>query len=247
VNHTPLYAEPGLRERKKRRTRELIAATAAQLFAERGYEQVSVLDVAAAAEVSEQTVYNHFPTKQGLVLDRDRELGDRITALVRDRPPGVSPAEAIREAALAMVDELRVMEGEQVRGGLGYLSVRSPAVRRLALEMTDRHADAIAAVLADGPDGPPLPVAKAHAIGLVWAFQTITDETGRLTAAGHTPSEIADMLVPTVPRSSTVSTRRHARAELPPRAPARSSSQSVPVAAPGRAPLFLSASAARRR
>ena len=191
-------AEPGLRERKKRRTRELIAATAAQLFADRGYEQVSVLDVAAAAEVSEQTVYNHFPTKQGLVLDRDRELRDRLTALVRDRPPGVSPAEAIREAALAMVDELRAMEGEQVRGGLGYLSVRSPAVRRLALEMTDRHADAIAAVLADGPDGPTLPVAKAHAIGVVWAFQTITDETGRLTAAGHTPSEIADMLVPTV-------------------------------------------------
>lgn len=173
-------------------------ASRPRCFAERGYEQVSVLDVAAAAEVSEQTVYIHFPTKQGLVLDRDRELGDRITALVRDRPPGVSPAEAIREAVLAMVDELREMEGEQVRGGLGYLSIRSPAVRRLALEMTDRHADAIVAVLAAGPDGPPLPVAKAHAIGLVWAFQTITDETGRLTPAGHTPSEIADVLVPTV-------------------------------------------------
>jgi AcrR family transcriptional regulator len=51
--------EVGLRERKKARTRRLIADAAARLFAERGYEQVAVSDVARAADVSEQTVYNH--------------------------------------------------------------------------------------------------------------------------------------------------------------------------------------------
>src|SRR6185312_6811534 len=141
----------GLRERKKRRTRELIATTAARLFAEHGFEQVSVLDVAAAAEVSEQTVYNYFPTKRALVLDRDEDLRDQLTTLIASRPSGVSPAAAIRDIAVAMVEELRTMNDTQVRGGLGYLSTRSPAVRRLALEMTDRHADAIAAVLADAP------------------------------------------------------------------------------------------------
>ena len=80
--------EPGLRERKKRRTRELIAATAARLFAERGYEHVSVLDIAAAAEVSEQTVYNHFPTKSELILDRDQQLRDELTSAIRERAPG---------------------------------------------------------------------------------------------------------------------------------------------------------------
>lgn len=188
----------GLRARKKRRTRELIAATAARLFAQHGFEHVSVIDIAAAAEVSEQTVYNHFPTKRDLVLDRDEDLRDRLTGLIRDRPVGVSPAAAIRPAALAMLDELRTMPDAQVRGGLGHLSARSPAVRRLGLEMTDRHADAIAAVLAGEPHGPELPVAKVHAIALAWVFQTITDEVGRRTATGTPPRRIADELIPIV-------------------------------------------------
>ena len=57
-------ASPGLREIKKARTRRHIAATAARLFAERGYEHVAVADVARAAEVAEQTVYNYFPAKE---------------------------------------------------------------------------------------------------------------------------------------------------------------------------------------
>lgn len=190
--------DAGLRARKKRLTRELIATTAARLFAERGYEHVSILDIAAAAEVSEQTVYNHFPTKRELVLDRDVDLRDHLIALIRDRSPDVSPAAAIRGPALALIEELRGMDEIQVRGGLGYLAIRSPAVRRLALEMTDRHADAIAAVLSRAPDGCDLPVAKVHAIALAWVFQTITDEAGRGTASGRTPGQIADTLVPIV-------------------------------------------------
>ena len=191
-------SELGLRTRKKRRTRADVAAAAARLFAEHGYEQVSVLDVAAAADVSEQTVYNHFPAKRDLVLDRDAELRERLTALIRERPAGTSAAAAIREAALALVTELRTMDDVQVRGGLGYLAVRSPEVRRLSLEMTDRHADAIAEVLAAEPGGPALPVAKARAMALVWVFQTITDETGRQTAAGRSPTQIARRLRPIV-------------------------------------------------
>lgn len=190
--------EPGLRERKKRRTRELIAATAAALFAERGYEQVAVRDVAEAAEVSEQTVFNHFPTKQALVLDRDEELRDRLLALIRERPAGCSPAAAIRPAALAWVAAIATAEPAELRGGLGYLSHRSPAVRRLALEMVDRHADAIAAVLAAEPGGPASAVAKVHATALAWVFQTITDESGRLFAEGRSPAWIARALTPVV-------------------------------------------------
>src|SRR5689334_2940841 len=89
-----------LRERKKERTRAAIADAAARLFAGRGYESVAVVDVARAADVSEQTVYNYFPTKERLVLDRDERLRDRLTELVATRGPGVSPAEAIRGEAL---------------------------------------------------------------------------------------------------------------------------------------------------
>ena len=71
--------DPGLRERKKARTRRVIADAAARLFAERGYEQVAVADVAREAEVAEQTVYNYFQTKDQLVTDRDQLVQDELS------------------------------------------------------------------------------------------------------------------------------------------------------------------------
>jgi AcrR family transcriptional regulator len=191
-------ATPTLRERKKQRTRALIAGTAARLFAERGFESVAVVDVARAAEVSEQTVYNYFPTKEHLVLDRDEQLRDRLTELIRTRPAGTSPAAAIRDEALAFVAELRRLDTEQLRGGLGHLAAVSPAVRRLSLEMTDRHADAIADVLAPAGAGAERALAKLHAVALTWVFQTITDQTGRWVHAGRSPAQIARALRPIV-------------------------------------------------
>ena len=67
-----------MRERKKARTRQVIADAAARLFAERGYRRVAVSDVAREAEVSEQTVYNYFQTKEQLVIDRDQQIQDEL-------------------------------------------------------------------------------------------------------------------------------------------------------------------------
>src|ERR1700735_5368337 len=168
-------ATAGLRERKKQRTRQLIADTAARLFAERGYEHVAVSDVARVAEVSDQTVYNYFPAKERLVLDRDEQLRDHLTQLIQARSPGVSPAAAIRQEALDFADGIRSIPADQSHGGLGYLAAISPTVRRLCLEMTDRLADAIAVVLAETTNGRTLPSAKVQGIALAWVFQTITD------------------------------------------------------------------------
>jgi len=187
-----------LRERKKQRTREQIAAAAASLFAERGYEQVTVADVARAADVSEQTVYNYFPAKEHLVLDQDEALRDRLVRLVRDRAPGMSPAAAIRAEALAFVDGIAPMAADQVRGGLGSLAAVSPAIRRLSLEMTDRHAAAIAAAIAStAPDANPLLV-RVQATAVASVFQTITDETGRRCRSGQCPAAIAAELRPLI-------------------------------------------------
>lgn len=191
-------ASATLRERKKQRTRTHIAETAARLFAERGYEAVAVTDIARAAEVSEQTVYNYFRTKQDLVLDRDEQLRERLTELVRTRAPGVSPAAAIRDEALSFVNELRSLTPEQLHGGLGHLAAMSPTIRRLSLEMTDRHADAVAAALAPSGTAAERAVARLHAGALTWVFQTITDETGRRGRAGQSPAQIARALRPVV-------------------------------------------------
>jgi AcrR family transcriptional regulator len=187
----------GLRERKKARTRQLIADTAARLFAERGYERVAVSDVAREAEVAEQTLYNYFPTKEQLVTDRDEQIQDRLCDLIRSRPPGVTPAAAVREFVLAVVDGIRSIPPEQWRGELGYLAAMSPTVHRLALEMTDRQAVTLAGAISDTTAVTP-EVARLYGIALAGVFQIIIDEAGRRTRDGQTQAQIADELDPIV-------------------------------------------------
>jgi AcrR family transcriptional regulator len=194
VKRGDAVADVGLRERKKRRTRQHIADTAARLFGERGYEHVAVLDVAEAAEVSEQTVYNYFPTKQDLVFDREGDLSDRLTELIRTRPTGTSPAAAIRDQALSFVESIEAIPADQARGGLDYLAAISPTVRRLSLEVTDRLADAIAAAITDTTECLNPQLAKVQGIALAWVIQTITDESGRRRVAGQSSRQIAKEL-----------------------------------------------------
>src|SRR5436305_10450381 len=82
--------ELGLRERKKQRTRELIEATARQLFIDRGFEAVPVAEIARAAEVSEATVFNYFPTKEDLFYSRLEAFEEELLSAVRQRQPGES-------------------------------------------------------------------------------------------------------------------------------------------------------------
>ena len=91
---------PGLRERKKARTRQAISDVATRLFVERGFDAVTVADVAEAADVSVKTVFNHFGSKEELFLDREPAVHATIVAAVAERPPGRS-VRASLEALLA--------------------------------------------------------------------------------------------------------------------------------------------------
>jgi AcrR family transcriptional regulator len=84
----------GLRERKKQQTRELIAESARRLFAERGFERVSVAEIARTADVSEKTVFNYFPTKEDLVYWRLESFERELLDTLRDRAVGESLLEA---------------------------------------------------------------------------------------------------------------------------------------------------------
>src|SRR4051794_19113335 len=86
----------GLRERKKRAARESIAATARRLFAERGFDAVTVAEVAAAADVSEKTVFNHFATKEDLAFAGREEGIAQFVAAIAERPPGTSVLDVFR-------------------------------------------------------------------------------------------------------------------------------------------------------
>lgn len=190
----------GLRDRKKARTRERLADVAAALFAEHGYDQVSIADVARAADVSDQTVYNYFPAKHDLVLDRAEEIRLRYDRLVRERPEGTTPAEVVRSLVHEDVDRLRTEPPALARGEFAALCLRSPVLRRYALEFRERQTVTVAAaVVATTPGLDPL-VAHAHAAALVAVVQWVTDQIGAAVLddspvgpAGHALRRSADI------------------------------------------------------
>jgi AcrR family transcriptional regulator len=184
----------GLRELKKERTRRHIAATAARLFAERGYEHVSVADVARAAEVAEQTVYNYFPAKEQLVTDLEGQVMDQLCTLIRSRPPDVNPAAAIRGFVLEYADGIRRIRPEVWRGELGYLAAISPAVHRLALELIDRLAVALAAAVRDTTAVSP-EIARLQGIALAGVFEILIGEGGRRAVNGESQEQVADAVL----------------------------------------------------
>lgn len=87
--------EPGRRERKKAATRLAISNRATELFVERGFEAVTVAEVAEAADVSIKTVFNHFATKEDLFFDRVGEVLDVLDRAILERPGGATPIEAL--------------------------------------------------------------------------------------------------------------------------------------------------------
>ncbi|QQC91431.1 TetR/AcrR family transcriptional regulator [Streptomyces alfalfae] len=96
----------GLRERKKRQTRQRISDIATGLFLERGFGAVTVAEIADAADVSVNTVYNYFPAKEDLFLDRGEDVVDRLPGYVRGRRAGESAAAAVLRRLRADVESV---------------------------------------------------------------------------------------------------------------------------------------------
>jgi AcrR family transcriptional regulator len=88
---------PGLRERKKQRTRETIIEVALELFVERGYEETTVAEIADAAEVSPRTIFAYFPSKEDILFCDMPEIQERLAQVLRDRPEGATALDALRD------------------------------------------------------------------------------------------------------------------------------------------------------
>jgi AcrR family transcriptional regulator len=96
----------GLRERKKRQMRAVIVAAAMERFGERGFDAVTVADVARAADVSEKTVFNYFPTKEDLVFGAGGERRAALIEAIRGRAPGASFVAPFRAATREFLDRV---------------------------------------------------------------------------------------------------------------------------------------------
>jgi AcrR family transcriptional regulator len=93
----PTEVRPGLRERKKQRTRETIINVAMELFAERGYEHTTIAEIADAAEVSPRTIFAYFPTKEDIVFCDLPDVQERLARALRERPEGATALDALRD------------------------------------------------------------------------------------------------------------------------------------------------------
>ena len=139
---------PGRRELRRQETRARIVDAAAELFAERGFDAVSVMEIAKRAGVVEKTVFNHFPVKEGLVFDADPPMRAALLDAVRRRPSGESVSAAAGSFVVSAVGLLGSPEAAdgvarmaQVVRGSRILQVRE---REILGELTNSLADLIA-------------------------------------------------------------------------------------------------------
>ncbi|MGR6972765.1 TetR/AcrR family transcriptional regulator [Streptomyces cynarae] len=183
----------GLRERKKRQTRQYISDVATGLFLERGFDAVTVAEVAEAADVSVNTVYNYFPAKEDLFLDRSKGVVDRLARWVRGREKGESAAAAVlrelRDELTAVSPRLGLMEGYD-----RFMRVihEAPALRSrlwaLGQEVLDNLEAALREETGAAPDDP-LPTLIAGQVN--WVHQTVMAVIGREMMAGRNPDEVS--------------------------------------------------------
>jgi AcrR family transcriptional regulator len=201
----------GLRQRKKRLMRQLISDTATAIFLERGFDEVRVSDVAAACGVSEKTVYNYFPTKESLLLDREEAMVADIRRALGPGAPAGSPIEAaiavIIEQVRGLYDDWAVEHQRPldltVVTRFSDLIERTPSLRAAQLDMMDRlvqvAATAMAARAGVNPEDPEPQIAANAIVGL-WRIQFQAMQ--KHSDGRHTPAEVRDAVIADVRRAA---------------------------------------------
>ena len=189
-----MASELGLRELKKQRTRQLIADTAWRLFAERGFDAVPVAEIARAAEVSEATVFNYFPTKEDLVFHRMEAFEDELLTAIRDRGEGESIVEAFGRFVLRPRGFLGSDDPEATDGmrRVARVMTGSPALQARERQILDRYTSTMAALIGEERGmsaGDPEPWVMANA--LIGVHRALVSYTHRQALEGVPNRRIA--------------------------------------------------------
>jgi AcrR family transcriptional regulator len=199
----------GLRDRKKRLMRQHLSDTATEMFLDRGFDAVRVVDVAEACGVSEKTVYNYFPTKESLILDRwDTTMASLRTGL---SDPAFSP---IQSALQILADELGgliswlMAQSDPIAActlfqRFGTMIRTTPALRVHRYDMTEQliavSAETLAARTGAHPGDPEPQIAATALVGL-WRVQS--ESLRRNSDGSQLPAVIRQVVTDDVERAA---------------------------------------------
>jgi AcrR family transcriptional regulator len=170
--HRRAHPHEGLRERKRRLTRQLISDAATSMFTTRGFDNVKVSEVADRVGVSEKTIYNYFPTKEALVLDTADESLERLAQALRERRPAEPLTDVVLRALKADTAGFDGLPDELIEfiPRFGQMIDGTPTLRAAWLELHDRLAkvvrDELAAQAEVAPSDPEPMVAGRALAGL---------------------------------------------------------------------------------
>jgi AcrR family transcriptional regulator len=182
----------GLRERKKQQTRLKIAATAHRLFLERGFDGVTVADVASEADVSSGTVFNYFPTKEDLFYGEMEIFEAGLIDAVHDRRPGESALAAVRRVVIDGTPRLATDETAELIAAAARIVRASRALQAREREIVAGYIDDLAALIAAETDRPAGDVeAAAAAAALIGAQRALVAYVHAGVLAGRRGPELA--------------------------------------------------------
>jgi AcrR family transcriptional regulator len=178
----------GLRERKKQQTRQEIFEASQRLFSRRGFKDVTVADVANAANVSEMTVYNYFPTKEDLFYAGMQFFEEQLIEAVLDRPRGQSALNAFRRRVLEGARNLEARERAEAIQKAGKAMNASASLRARERDIVDEYTRRLAQVLGGENDLEALVAAAA----MMAAHRALVTHTRQQVAAGRRGDALAD-------------------------------------------------------
>ncbi|WP_370414023.1 TetR family transcriptional regulator [Streptomyces fradiae] len=184
----------GLRELKKERTRQTLSDTAVELFLERGFDAVSVAEIAAAAEVSKPTLFRYFPAKEDLALYRFADHEDEPARVVAAaRAAGAEPLAALRDhvlAGLARRDPVTGLNDDPRVLAFLRLLYGTPALVARMAAYQGRSEEALAAALGAGSGGADSLAARLAAAQIVAVLRVLAHENVRRVEAGERVAEL---------------------------------------------------------
>jgi AcrR family transcriptional regulator len=186
-------AELGLRERKKAQTRQQIFDAAHRLFKKRGFDSVTVAEIAREADVSEVTVFNYFPTKEDLFYGGMQFFEEQLIEAVRSRARGESALAAFRRRLLEGADRLDSKERIDAIKKAAQAISTSPALVSRERNIVDRYTRQLAEVLAEATGASPddaEPLGTAGALMVV--HRLLVDHVRKEVLAGRRGSQLVE-------------------------------------------------------